>query len=79
MMIVMAGWLSVNNHVYTASESDGLMEIKGDSIVPLPDGKKIGRGFRFIIPYNDTAGSKKILIGTEADSFTYMMAKHAHS
>ena len=59
------GLAIVNNDIYTANASNGLMEIKGDSIVPLPDGKKIGNGFSFIVPYNDTAGSKKILIGTE--------------
>ena len=59
------GLAIVNNHVYTATANEGLMEIKGDSIAPLPDGEKIRKGFWFIVPYNDTAGSKKMLIGTE--------------
>jgi signal transduction histidine kinase/streptogramin lyase len=58
------GLAIVNNHVYTATANKGLMEIRGDSMVPLPGGEKIENGFLFIVPYNDTAGSKKMLIGT---------------
>jgi signal transduction histidine kinase/streptogramin lyase len=55
----------VNDHIYTAIENKGLVEIRGDSMVPLPGGEKIDNGFAFIVPYNDTTGSKKILIGTD--------------
>ncbi len=58
------GLAIVNNNIYTTTANKGLMEILGDSIVTLPGSEKIGNGFVFIVPYNDTAGSKKILIGT---------------
>ncbi|MBS1730767.1 MAG: hypothetical protein JSS67_08310 [Bacteroidetes bacterium] len=60
------GLAIVNNHVYTATAKDGLLEVIGDTMVSLPDGKKIGSGFSFIVPYNDSIGSKKMLIATEA-------------
>ncbi|MEO8711578.1 MAG: hypothetical protein ABI405_05610, partial [Parafilimonas sp.] len=65
------GLAIVNNQIYTATANKGLMEIKGDSLVSLPGTEKIGNGFVFIVPYNDTAGSKKILIGT-SDQHLYI-------
>ncbi len=59
------GLAIVNNHVYTAITKKGLIEIKNDSLISLPGSDKIENGFRFIVPYNDTAGSQKILIGSD--------------
>ncbi len=72
------GLAIVNNHIYTAMPHKGLTEIKGDSIVSLPGGEKIDKGFSFIVPYNDTPGSKKILICTNDKQLYIYDGKTCH-